>query len=80
VEYPCDFTMKIVGASEGSFVADMVGIVAEACEAQPENVPHSVRAMGKWTSITVDAPVKSSEMLYSLYEKLDLDPRVRFKF
>lgn len=80
VEYPCDFTMKIVGANEGSFVTDMVGIVAEACEATPDDIEHSVRAMGKWTSVTVEAPVKSAEMLYALYEKLDLDPRVRFKF
>lgn len=80
VEYPCDFTMKIVGANEGSFVSDMVGIVAEACEATPDDIQHSVRAMGKWTSVSVEAPVKSAEMLYALYEKLDLDPRVRFKF
>jgi putative lipoic acid-binding regulatory protein len=80
VDYPCDFTMKIVGRNEGTFVEEIVAVVAEACESQPENIPHSVRAVGKWTSITVHAPVKSSEMLYSLYEKVDLDPRVKFKF
>lgn len=80
VEYPCIFTMKIVGANEGSFAEEIVAVVAEACETKVEKVSHSVRAKGKWTSVTVKAPVKSSEMLYALYEKVDLDPRVKFKF
>lgn len=78
VEYPCDFTMKIVGANEGAFVQEMVGVVAEACNV--DTVPHSVKENGKWTSITVKAPVQNAEMLYSLYEKVDRDPRVKFKF
>lgn len=72
--------MKIVGANEGAFVEDVVAIVAEACEAEPADIPHRTKAMGKWTSVTVQAPVKSAEMLYTLYEKVDLDPRVKFKF
>ena len=80
VEYPCTFKMKIIGANEGSFVPEMVALVAEACESEPDKVPHTTRAMGKWISVTVQAPVKSSEMLYSLYEKVDQDPRVKFKF
>ena len=80
MDYPCDFTMKIVGANEGSFVEEIVAVVAEACESEPAKIPFSTKAMGKWTSVTVQAPVKSSEMLYSLYEKVDLDPRVKFQF
>ena len=80
VEYPCTFKMKIIGANEGTFVPEMVALVAEACESKPEDIPHTTRAMGKWISVTVQAPVKSSEMLYSLYEKVDQDPRVKFKF
>jgi putative lipoic acid-binding regulatory protein len=80
VDYPCVFTMKIVGENEGSFVKDIVALVAEACESDVEDVQHSTKAMGKWTSVTVQAPVENSEMLYTLYEKVDLDPRVKFKF
>ncbi|KAL3919539.1 MAG: hypothetical protein SGARI_007183 [Bacillariaceae sp.] len=75
VEYPCEFTMKIVGANEGSFVEDILAVVADACESKVSDISHSTKAMGKWTSVTVKAPVKSSEMLYTLYEKVDLDPR-----
>jgi len=80
VDYPCVFTMKIVGANEGTFVEDIVALVADACESEVHEISHSTKAMGKWTSVTVQAPVDSSEMLYTLYEKVDLDPRVKFKF
>lgn len=80
LDYPCDFTMKIVGANEGSFVREIVALVAEACDTESEELKHTTRSVGKWTSVTCICPVKSSEMLYSLYEKVDLDPRVKFKF
>jgi putative lipoic acid-binding regulatory protein len=80
VDYPSIFTMKIVGANEGTFVSDIVALVSEACETEVTNVKHSTKVMGKWVSVTVKAPVQSAEMLYSLYEKVDLDPRVKFKF
>ena len=80
VEYPCKFTMKIVGANEGAFAAEMVQVVAESCEVEVEDVENSVKVNGKWTSVTVQAPVQSAEMLYALYEAIDRDPRVKFKF
>lgn len=80
VDYPSIFTMKIVGANEGTFVPEIVALVAEACETEVSNVNHTTKVMGKWVSVTVKAPVQSAEMLYSLYEKVDLDPRVKFKF
>ena len=81
----------------------MVAVVAESCEVEITEVFHSVRIQGKWSSVTVKAPVstsvyarskdknifgcqiahlealqvKSAEMLYSLYENVDKDPRVK---
>jgi putative lipoic acid-binding regulatory protein len=60
VDYPCDFTMKIVGMNEGLFVEEIVAVVAEACEEHPGKISYRTKAMGKWTSVTVLAPVKSS--------------------
>jgi putative lipoic acid-binding regulatory protein len=80
VDYPCDFTMKIVGAAEGLFVEDMVTIVAESCRVEADTIHHTFRCTGKWTSVTVKAPVESATMLYQLYENIDRDPRVKFKF
>jgi len=80
VEYPCDFTLKIVGPNEGSFVAEIVQCVADSCEVKLEQVPYTTRDVGKWTSVTVKAPVQNADMLYQLYENVDRDPRVKFKF
>lgn len=82
VEYPCDFTLKIVGANEGQFVTDIVQLVAESCEVSIEALhgKWTTRLNGKWTSVTVQAPVQSADMLYSLYQTIDRDPRVKFKF
>jgi putative lipoic acid-binding regulatory protein len=60
VDYPCDFTMKIVGMNEGFFVEEIVAVVAEACQEKPGSISYRTKAMGKWTSVTVLAPVKSS--------------------
>jgi len=80
VDYPCEFPMKIVGKNEGSFVMDMIEIVSESCETSSKDIKYSERINGKWISITVQAPVKDAVMLYALYENVDRDPRVKFKF
>lgn len=95
VTYPCNFTLKIVGANEGDFVTDMLAVVADACDvdivadgsssgsssSSPADVlVYSTKVVGKWTSVTVEAPVRDAQMLYALYERVDLDPRVKFKF
>lgn len=80
VKYPCKFKIKIVGANEGTFVSEMVALVAEYCNVPADTIDFSERRSGKWTSVTVMAPVKSAEMLYGLYESIDRDPRVKFKF
>lgn len=81
VEYPCLFTIKIVGANQGGFLEDMLSIVATTCGTEDSNaIQHRVKRHGKWTSITIEAPVQNAQMLYQLYENIDKDPRVRFKF
>lgn len=80
LDYPTDFILKIVGANEGAFVGEIVALVAEACKTDPEKIAHTTRSMGKWISITCSCPVQNSEMVYALYEAVDRDPRVKFKF
>ena len=81
ISYHSSFIIKkIVGANEGLFVEEIVAVVAEACESDFEQINHSTKVNGKWVSVTCHAPVQNAEMLYALYEKIDLDPRVKFKF
>lgn len=82
VEYPSIFKMKIVGQDDEkeSFAPEIVEIVAKSCGVEESMVKHTMRKNGKWTSVTVHAPVKSADMLYSLYANVDKNPRVKFKF
>ena len=96
VEYPSIFKMKIVGSDDGggvegggddgdesqkmSFAPSIVKVVAESCGVDVSDVRHSIRKNGKWISVTVHAPVQNADMLYSLYENVDKDSRVKFKF
>jgi len=80
VEFPTDFKMKIVGKNDGTFSSDIVALVAENCNVDAKVIAFSERKNGKWVSVTVTAPVESADMLYKLYENIDRDPRVKFKF
>ena len=82
VEYPSIFKMKIVGQDDEqeSFTTEIVEVVAESCGVECSMIEHSKRQNGKWTSVTVHAPVESADMLYALYENVDKNPRVKFKF
>jgi len=81
VTYPCEFALKIVGANEGNFATEMVQLVADSCGVEDGgSIRSSERLNGKWVSVTVYAPVENAEMLYTLYENIDRDPRVKFKF
>jgi len=82
VEYPSVFKMKIVGQDDEreSFAPEMAALVAKSCGVETSMVKHTQRKNGKWTSVTVHAPVRDADMLYALYENVDKDPRVKFKF
>ena len=62
------------------FAPSIVKVVAESCGVDVSAVQHTIRKNGKWISVTVYAPVQNADMLYSLYENVDKDPRVKFKF
>jgi len=72
--------MKIIGDPSGDFASQIVQVVAQTCEVSFEAVSYSERKYGKWISVTVEAPVINAEMLYRIYENVDKDPRVKFKF
>lgn len=80
MEYPSIFKLKIIGVNESSFSEEMVQIVAETCQVEAGRIKYTERVNGKWLSVTVHAPVENAEMLYALYENVDKDPRVKFKF
>jgi len=83
VDYPSVFKVKIIGrdeSDEAKFAPEMVNLVAGCCGVDGSMVRHTERRAGKWTSVTIHAPVRDADMLYALYASVDKDPRVKFKF
>ena len=79
VEYPCEFTIKVIGKHEESFAGDMVGYISKTVDVAPEKIKFTTTPSGKgtYTSVTIEAPVASADQLYECYAVLRNDPRVR---
>jgi len=80
VEFPCLFQLKVLGYRQGEFVEDILDLIGATLGVNGRELKHSHRDKGKWRSITVAVPVDSAEQLYKVYEAIDTDPRVKFKF
>ncbi|KAG5174941.1 hypothetical protein JKP88DRAFT_266038 [Tribonema minus] len=82
VEYPCEFQIKVVGFNDASLADDLAAIVAATCEVEVGAVTYTTRETesGKYSSVTLTAPVASPAMLYECYAKIGEDARVKFKF
>jgi putative lipoic acid-binding regulatory protein len=78
--FPCSFMIKIIGENEPSFVADTMGTVAEVLATQPAKVPMKLKETsgGKYVSVSITPKFETSAQIYSIYENLRKDPRVKF--
>lgn len=80
VDFPCVFTFKVIGLSQGDFTNDIIDSVATALDMDRKFLRTSFRDRGKYRSITVEAPVNTSDQIYEVYAAIGRDPRVKFKF
>ena len=80
VEFPCLFQMKVLGYRQGEFVEDILDLIGNTLGIDGRGLKHSHRDKGKWRSITIAVPVESADQLYKVYEAVDSDPRVKYKF
>lgn len=80
VDFPCLFQLKVVGYRQGEFVEDILDLIGNVLGTNGRELKHSFRDRGQWRSITVTVPVDSAPQLYKVYEAIDSDPRVKFKF
>ncbi|GMH51872.1 hypothetical protein TrVE_jg14393 [Triparma verrucosa] len=76
IKYPNLFTIKIVGANDPDFKPSMISLVNKVSEVKSS----STKVNGKWLSVTVNVMVNNGDDLYKIYEEIDKDPRVKFKF
>lgn len=80
VDFPCVFTFKVIGMSQGDFMGDIVDSVALALDTDKKFLKTTYRDRGKYRSITLKAPVNTASQIYDVYAAIDRDPRVKFKF
>ena len=79
VEYPTDFTIKVIGIDDATCSSDMVDYVAGVVNKPAASIEFSTAASKKkkYTSVTISAPVASAEELHQCYAALKQDTRVK---
>ena len=79
VEYPCEFTIKVIGFDDETFSADMVRYIAGVVDKPASDIEFSKNDSKQktYTSVTIKAPVASADELYQCYAVLRQDPRVK---
>jgi uncharacterized protein len=78
IEYPCDFPLKIFGATHPDFaqaVADVV--LAHAPDFDAATIEMRGSRNAKYTSLTIIIRVTSREQLDNLYRDLSSHPMVK---
>ena len=79
VDYPCEFTIKVIGFDDETFASDMCRYIAGVVNKPTESIAFSKNDSKQktYTSVTIKAPVASADELYQCYAVLRQDPRVK---
>ena len=79
VEYPCEFTIKVIGFDDETFASDMCRYIASVVDKPVDDIAFSKNDSKQktYTSVTIKAPVASADELYQCYAVLRQDPRVK---
>lgn len=80
LEYPLDYTFKIIGFAADDFPEHARRVVARfAGQAPPEKVTVRTSAQGRYQSVSVVAWLESEDQRRAVYEALWKDPRVVYR-
>lgn len=77
LDFPCDFTFKIMGLSGPTLQDDIVAVVQQHApgDYRPQQRPSS---KGKYTSVSISVVVNSKEQIELLYNELSAIEDVRY--
>jgi hypothetical protein len=80
VQFPCEFCFKAVGRGTAGFVTSLLERVGEVLGRSVTSEEHAVRksAQGTYESVTLNLWVTSGDQVYSIYEAMRADDRVKF--
>ena len=71
MEFPCDFPLKVMGFTEGSFRSAALEIVSRHIpDFDPSRVQARQSRQGKYTSLTISFTATSRAQLDAIYEDL----------
>ena len=77
LEYPLDYTFKVMGLAADDFAEHARGLVASVVgEAPAERVTVRASAQGKYHSVSVSVTLVSEDQRRGVYEALHSDARV----
>jgi putative lipoic acid-binding regulatory protein len=54
VDFPCVFTIKVVGLRQGEFVEDILDAIGEVIGKKGDSLTHTFRDNGKWRCVHMD--------------------------
>jgi len=78
IEFPCDFPLKIMGASAADFAQAVAAIVARhAPDFDPASMEMRASSAGQYLSLTCTVRAVSQEQLDALYRDLTAHPMVK---
>jgi putative lipoic acid-binding regulatory protein len=80
IKFPSEFTMKIIGTNEPTFIVDTINTIATCVGKSPESLKYSTKLTkgGNYLSITVSPVVQKSSDIYNSYSEIAKDSRVKF--
>lgn len=76
--FPTVFVMKIIGTNDATFVQDTLQNISIRINCDPQSIPFSIKDNGKYVSITVKPTFLDASQLYSVYDDIGKDSRVKF--
>lgn len=77
LKFPCDFTIKIVGAATDDFEIAALAIVRKHVPDMPDMVIQSrSSANGKYLALSVTIHATSKEQMDNIYQELSSSPHV----
>jgi putative lipoic acid-binding regulatory protein len=80
VQFPCVFCFKAIGSATTGFVQTMLdrvaGVLGRAVTAEEHSVRSSAR--GAYASVTLQLWVTDGDQVYSIYEAMRADDRVKY--
>ena len=79
IEFPCDFPIKVMGATEESFSTTIIALIQTILPAfNAADVEMRASSAGRYISLTCTVYVVSQQQLDDIYRLLSSHPLVKF--